>query len=60
MVDQSISFLRMVKYLVAHDEYMLLKLYKKKLIFDFYKESEKLLLKKMIIMIPIFLNLKIL
>ena len=31
-----------------HDEYMLLKLYKKKLIFDFYKESEKLLLKKMI------------
>ncbi len=31
-----------------HDEYMLLKLYKNKLISNFYKESEKLLLKKMI------------
>ena len=31
-----------------HDEYMLLKLYKNNLISDFYKEAEKLLLKKMI------------
>jgi radical SAM superfamily enzyme YgiQ (UPF0313 family) len=31
-----------------HDEYMLLKLYKKNLVFDFYKESENLLLKQMI------------
>ena len=31
-----------------HDEYMLLELYKNNLIFKFYKEAEKLLLKKMI------------
>ena len=34
-----------------HDEYILLKLYKNNLIFDFYKEAEKLLFKKWFLMI---------